>query len=172
MRTVIRAALSVVCLVFFAASALAQTGAGPTAERNMPYGLGMPKPKDKKQKSVSQYQEAKTLLADGKYEAAVPLLQRTVADDPRNDDAWHDLGYASQRLGRNNEALGYYERALSIRPSRKDTRAQLGELHLALGNLAKAEEQLAQLKQLCPSGCPELQRLEAQVAAYKAAHPA
>jgi tetratricopeptide (TPR) repeat protein len=77
-----------------------------------------------------------------------------VSDDPRNDDAWHDLGYASQKLGRYADAVGYYERALAIRPSRKDTLALLGDTQLALNNIAGAEAQRNQLKQICRKVAP------------------
>jgi hypothetical protein len=37
-----------------------------------------------------------------------------------------------------------------------------------MNDLAKAEQQLAVLKGLCPSGCEELEDLEADIADYKA----
>ena len=147
---------------------------GPTPYRdNTPLGGGF-KEKNKKsdQSKKTDYQTARQLMQAGNNADAVPVLLRVVANDPRIDAAWNDLGYASQQLGRNAEAAGYYERALSIKPGRKDTRARLGEVHLALNNLPKAEEQLNQLKQICTSGCDELHTLEAQITAYKAVHPA
>jgi tetratricopeptide (TPR) repeat protein len=159
----------------FAVDAFAQmnTGSLPTRDHT-PLGGGF-KEKNKKTNEAqrkSAYQTAKDLMAARRYDEAVTVLLAVVNDDPRNDDAWNDLGYASQRLGRNAEAVGYYERALSIRASRRDTRARLGEVHLALNNLPKAEEQLNQLRQICTSGCDELQTLQAQITAYKAVHAA
>ncbi len=43
-----------------------------------------------------------SLLASGKYEAAVINLQRGTQLDPRNPDAWYDLGKAQALVGRRN----------------------------------------------------------------------
>ena len=147
--------------------------ARPTPYRdNTPIGGGFKEKKSSDQSKKTDYQTARQLMQAGNYAEAVPVLLPVVANDPRNDDAWNDLGYASRQLGRNAGAAGYYERALSIRAGRRDTRARLGEVHLALNNLPRAEEQLNQLKQICTSGCDELHALEAQITAYKAVHPA
>ena len=151
------------------ATAVAQPVMPPTPWRdNVPMGGGF---KNKKAEKKTDYQAAQELLKADKFDEAIPILLDVVAKDARNDDAWHDLGYANQRLGRNTEAAGYYKRALAIKPARRDTRAKLGEVYLALNNIEKAEEQLKQLTQACPDGCEEQQQLQTQVAAYKTAHP-
>lgn len=168
--------LAVALAAMFAASLLAPAF-GQQEKGSTPYRQPPPigdqfknKLKRGQEKNESKHQAAKDLMAQGKHEEAIPLLQAVVTDDPRNDDAWNDLGLASQRLGRNADAVGYYERALAVRASRKDTRGLLGEVQLALNNLAKAEEQRDRLKALCTEGCAELQTLEGQISAYKAAH--
>lgn len=171
MRTVTFVALATATLAFAATVATAQVNAGSMPERNMPMGLGLPKPKEKDPNEKTAYQKAKDLLAADKFEEAVATLQDVVRDDPRNDDAWHDLGYGNERLKHTGEAVGYYERALAIRAARKDTHWRLGALQLALKNLPKAEEQLGQLKTLCTTSCDELKNLESDIAAYKAANP-
>jgi tetratricopeptide (TPR) repeat protein len=144
---------------------------GPTPYRDYtPMGGGF-KNKKKASDKKTDYQTAQDLLGAGRFEEAIPPLLRVVADDPRNDDAWHDLGFANQRLGRFAEAAGHYERALAIKPTRRNTRARLGEVYLALNNVQKAEEQLTELAKVCGGGCEEQQQLQAQVEAYKAAHP-
>lgn len=167
-------ALCVVFAASIAAPVFGQQEKGATPYREPPPLGDQFKNKLKRgdEKGETKHQAAKDLMAQGKYEEAIPLLQGVVTDDPRNDDAWNDLGLASRRLGRNADAVGYYERALAIRSSRKDTRGLLGEVQLAMDNLAKAEEQRDKLKQLCTEGCAELQTLEGQIAAYKTAHPA
>jgi len=167
MRTVAWTATAVVSLALVATVAAAQTDSIPFPQRDMPIGLGMPQPKNGPDPKTA-YEESRDLLAREKFEAAIPLLQAIVIDDPRNDDAWNDLAFASQRLGRTGEAIGYYERALAIRPARKDTRERLGALQLALDNLPKAEEQLTELNKLCATACDELKSLQTEIAAYKA----
>jgi len=177
MKTTTKAALVFGALLAFSAmtvKAPAQPLGGPTAERDLtPLGGGFKeKKKNKNTAKKTDYQVAQELMGENKNEEAIPVLLRVVADDARNADAWNDLGLASQKLGRNAEAVGYFERALAISPSRKDTRAHLGTVHLAMGSLPKAEEQLAQLKTLCTAWCQEAQNLEGQIAEYKASHPA
>ncbi len=48
---------------------------------------------------------------------AEPLLRRAVTVDPLNVQAWHSLGNTLVRLGRVDEALSYYKRALTINPT-------------------------------------------------------
>ena len=165
MRTIRWTASAVVCLALSATGASAHMNTGGLPQKDIPIGLGMPKPKPD---AKTAYQQSKELIEEKKYAEAVPLLQAVVIDDPRNDDAWHDLAFANQELGHTGEAIGYYERALAIRPVRKDTRSRLGALQLALDNLPKAEEQVTELKRLCTTGCDELKNLEVEIAAYKA----
>ena len=167
-------AISVLAAPEIANPAHAQPEMGVTPNRDLvPIGGGFrEKSKKKDEAKKSEYQVAQGLMSESKYDEAVPMLQRVVADDPRNADAWNDLGLSHQRLGRNAEALADFEHALAISPARKDIRANLGNAHLAMGNLPKAEEQLAQLKTLCTAWCQEAQNLEGQIAEYKAGHPA
>jgi tetratricopeptide (TPR) repeat protein len=128
--------------------------------------------KDKKvQKTETEFQKAEYLIKGEQYEEAIPLLQSVVADNPRDADAWNYLGFASRKLGKNEEALGYYQKALAIDPKHKGAHEYLGELHLQMKNLAKAGEELTALKGLCPAGCEELEDLEADIADYKANNP-
>jgi tetratricopeptide (TPR) repeat protein len=165
--------LAVATTIVTVTAVAAQMVIPPTPYRdNTPMGGGFKNKKKKTEETKkTDYTAAQDLLAAEKFEEAIPVLLGVVANDARNDDAWHDLGYASQRLGRNTEAAGYYERALAIKPARRNTRAKLGEVYLALNNVEKAEEQLKQLTQACPDGCEELQQLQTQVATYKTAHP-
>jgi arylsulfatase A-like enzyme/Flp pilus assembly protein TadD len=58
----------------------------------------------------------------------IALLQRVVADDPKVIDAWFNLGNAHYRAGRHAEAIGYFARALELKP----------DYDLALINMANA----------------------------------
>jgi tetratricopeptide (TPR) repeat protein len=128
--------------------------------------------KKKEEARETDFQKAEYLIKGEKFDEAIPLLQKVVADNPRDADAWNYLGFASRKLGKLDEALGYYQKALGISPSHKGANEYLGELYLMMKNPAKAEEQLGKLKGICPSGCEELEDLEADIADYKAANPA
>ena len=148
----------------------------PAAEARRAPEIPRPSPsgpnKKKEEARETDFQKAEYLIKGEKFDEAIPLLQKVVADNPRDADAWNYLGFASRKLGKLDEALGYYQKALSISPSHKGANEYLGELYLMMKNQPKAEEQLAKLKGICPSGCEELEDLEADIADYKAANPA
>lgn len=167
LATILTTATTIVTITAVAA----QPVIPPTPYRDYtPIGGGF-RDKKKSETKKTDYKTAQEYLAAEKFEEAIPVLLTVVANDARNDDAWHDLGHASQRLGRNTEAAGYYERALAIKSTRRNTRARLGEVYLALNNVDKAEEQLNQLTKACPEGCEEQQQLQTKVTAYKASPP-
>jgi tetratricopeptide (TPR) repeat protein len=119
----------------------------------------------------SDFEKAEDLIEDEQYEQAIPLLQKLVADNPADADAWNYLGYCSRKLGKLDESLGYYKKALGLDPEHKGAHEYLGELYLQMNDVPKAEEQLTVLKTLCPDGCEEREDLEKVIAEYKTAHP-
>lgn len=156
------AAASALCLP--SAVVAAPGGSAPRTE--------MPRPSpsnNNDQQRESDFEKAEYLIKGEQYAEAIPLLQRVVASNGRDADAWNYLGFASRKLGKKEEALGYYQKALAINAKHKGANEYLGELYLMMDNLPKAEEQLATLKGLCPAGCEELEDLEADIADYKAA---
>jgi Flp pilus assembly protein TadD len=56
------------------------------------------------------------LLALGRNGEAADELQRYVRDNPRDADAWANLGNALAALGRHDEALQAFQRAVAINP--------------------------------------------------------
>jgi cytochrome c-type biogenesis protein CcmH/NrfG len=167
------AAATVSVFAFAAIDAFAAGGGGSMPSPSMPRPDTSPssRPSPKVQKRETDFQKAEYLIKAEKYDEAIPLLQSVVADNPRDADAWNYLGFASRKLNKNDEALGYYQKALALDPKHKGAHEYLGELHLQMNNLAKAEEQFTILKGLCPTGCEELEDLEADITDYKSTHP-
>jgi tetratricopeptide (TPR) repeat protein len=177
MKSATRSLIAVVAVAAFgfaAVDAFAAGGGGsmPSPSQPRPDTSPSSKPKPKDRERETNFQKAEYLIKAEKYDEAIPLLQSVVADNPRDADAWNYLGFASRKLNKNDEALGYYGKALALAPKHKGAHEYLGELHLQMGNLAKAEEEFTILKGLCPSGCEELEDLEADIADYKSSHPA
>jgi tetratricopeptide (TPR) repeat protein len=129
-----------------------------------------PSPSSKKEEQrETDFQQAEYLIKGEKYAEAIPILQKVVADNPRDADAWNYLGFASRKLGKKEEALGYYQKALALQPKHKGAHEYLGELYLMMNDLPKAEAQLAKLKEICgATPCEELEDLEADIADFKA----
>ncbi len=130
------------------------------------YGMGSDS--DSKKPVDPNYAAAKQLVEDGKYAEAIPLLEKVVAGDDKNADAFNYLGYSNRQLGNNDVALAHYQKALAIEPRHRGANEYLGELYLTLGDLPKAEERLNVLDDACFFGCDEYTELKNAIAEYKA----
>ena len=125
-----------------------------------------------KYKSYSVSAEMRKAIALVKQEAfadALPFLQKEVAGDPGNADAWNLIGFSSRKLGDYVTSEAAYDKALAINPKHKGALEYKGELYLTLGNLAGAEELLARLRRSCSFNCSEVKDLKDAIAAYKKA---
>ena len=74
------------------------------------------------------------------------------------------IGYSTRKLGRTDEAMGYYARALEMKPGYAVARAYLGEAYLEQGQPAKAAEQLALIELQAGRNCIEYKELAAAMA--------
>ncbi len=113
--------------------------------------------------------EARTLISEQRYEEALAELEEVVAADAGNADAWNLVGFSHRKLERYGPALEGYEKALAIDPRHTEAIEYLGELYLALDDLAQAEEQLAKLVAICGLGCDEYEELKEAIVRYRAA---
>jgi tetratricopeptide (TPR) repeat protein len=111
--------------------------------------------------------EARALVEKGGYAEAIPLLEKVLAAEPKNADAYNYLGFSHRKLSNVEAALDFYRRALEIEPKHLGANEYLGELHLELGELEKAEERLAVLDKACFFGCDEYRDLKKAIKAYK-----
>lgn len=113
------------------------------------------------------YAAAVKAINAGDYPGAIPLLQKSLARDDRNADAYNWLAYATRKSGDPAKSIPIYERALAIDPKHRGAHEYIGEAYLALGNLPKAKEHLARLDKLCLLPCSEYTDLKKAVAAYE-----
>ncbi|MGO7053842.1 tetratricopeptide repeat protein [Rhizobium ruizarguesonis] len=90
---------------------------------------------------------------------------RGLAEDNQQADVCNLMGYTLRKTGDYRTSLTYYTKALELQPDHRAAREYLGELYVETGEMAKAEEQVSSLKQLCPSGCEELEDLQKVIAA-------
>lgn len=111
--------------------------------------------------------EGASLIDNGKFAEAIPLLQKAVAAEPKNADAYNYLGYSHRKLGDTDRAFGYYQKALDIKPKHRGANEYLGELYLEMGDLAKAEERLEVLDKACFFGCGEYSDLKQAIETFK-----
>lgn len=117
--------------------------------------------------SKDLYAQAKAKIEAEDYRGAKPMLEKLLAKSPRDADVLNLMGYCSRKLGDQDEALRYYQKALAVNPKHIGANEYLGELYLEMKDLAKAEERLKVLRQAC-NGCEEQQELEEKIADFKA----
>lgn len=114
------------------------------------------------------YVLAAKLIRGEKYSQAIPLLKNLLLKDGRDADAHNLLGFGTRKLGRFEEALAHYKKALSIKPGHRGAHEYIGETYLALGRLDEARKHLAFLDDDCWLPCEEYTDLKKAVAAYLA----
>jgi len=119
----------------------------------------------------SRMTDAEKAVKAKDYNKAIGLLNRVVADSPKNADAYNYLGYSHRKLGNRDQALTYYNHALYLDPNHRGALEYSGELYLDMSDLPKAEEQLAKLARVCGPRCSEYQELQGEIAKFKAGQP-
>lgn len=112
---------------------------------------------------------ARAQIAAKNWPGAIAELQR-IGDSASAD--WNNLMGYSLRKSATPDLPGaqkHYEAALRIDPRHRGALEYSGELYLMLGDLPKAEQQLAALDRICRLPCEEYTDLKQAVARYKAA---
>jgi len=165
------AAGAALAVVAFAPQGIWAAGDPPKFPSDADKEKPKPKPKKKeKDSSLNQdqiyslgYWQAKT----GQHDAALATL-RSAADqgDPRVQTM---IGFTLRKLGRVDEAFGYYFKALASRPDATTTRQYLGEAYLQIGDPARAREQLAEIGKRCGTACEDYAALAEEIARYERA---
>lgn len=135
-------------------------GGGSSGGSSGGYGSPMGAP------TQSEYQVAVRLIKHEKYSEAIPHLLMALAAKPGDADILNYLGYTKRMTGDFPASLDYYKRALVSKPDHKGAHEYLGELYLQMNDLPSAQNELATLATLCPSGCDERDTLTKSIAAY------
>lgn len=105
------------------------------------------------------YAAAVGLINQERFVEALAELERTQAAVGPHPDILNYMGFTSRKLGRFDEALGYYRQALALDPTHLGATEYLGELYIQMGQLDRARTQLVRLDQLCAYGCAQREEL-------------
>lgn len=116
----------------------------------------------------ADFNRALTLIKQGDFSGAMPLLEKVVHEDDQNADAYHLLGDSLRRQERYDEALRNYQRALKLAPNHRGAHASIGATYLALSQPAQARQHLEALDSTCWFGCKEYDALKQAIAQYEA----
>ena len=100
---------------------------------------------------------AYALAKAGRYDEALQMLDRL--QQPNTAKAWNYRGYATRKLGRTDEGIGYYQKSIALDPRYAQVREYLGEAYMVKQQPSKAREQLTIIKSICGTGCEEYRDL-------------
>lgn len=103
------------------------------------------------------------LAKDGRYTEALALLD--TLQNPNTAKALNYRGYATRKLGRTDEGIGYYLQSVALDPNYAQVREYLGEAYVIKGRIDLAQEQLLKIKALCSTTCEEYEDLAEAIAA-------
>lgn len=114
-------------------------------------------------RSLALMRLAQAEAAAGRYDAANDALESALAVDPRNRQAFLVLADVAKRQELPGKAIRFYREALLIEPNDVAALAGQGEALVAKGAVVKARENLARVKTLCVTSCPEQATLAAAI---------
>lgn len=105
---------------------------------------------------------AYALAKDGRYQEALDVLD--TMKTPHTAEALNYRGYATRKLGRTDEGIGYYLQSVQLDPNYAKVREYLGEAYVIKGRLDLAREQLKRIEKICGgTSCEEYEDLAAAV---------
>ncbi len=111
-------------------------------------------------------ERGKQAIEAGDWDRAASFLERAAGSDSRNADVFNLLAYSYRHLGRLDDAFTNYGRALALDPRHLGAHEYIGEAYLVVGDLAKAEEHLAALTEICAS-CEETEELAEAIETFR-----
>jgi tetratricopeptide (TPR) repeat protein len=106
--------------------------------------------------------QGRALALAGHYENALEALM--AVRNKTDSTVLTYIGYATRKLGKVDEGIAWYHKALVIDPDNIYTHEYLGEGYVAAGRIDLAEQELAKLEALCGKGCEQYEALSAAIA--------
>jgi len=94
---------------------------------------------------------ANALLKADRFEEAIDVLD--LLDNPNTPRALNYRGYATRKLGRIDEGIGYYLKSVALDPAYPQVREYLGEAYIIEGKFDLAKDQLATIEKICGKDC-------------------
>ena len=109
---------------------------------------------------------AYALAKADRYQEAIDVLD--LLGDSNTPRALNYRGYATRKLGRTDEGIGYYLKSVALDPNYPQVREYLGEAYVIQGKFDLAKDQLAAIAKLC--GSKECEYYEDLADALQKAH--
>lgn len=99
----------------------------------------------------------------GRIDAARDYFETALVVDPQNRAALVGLALVARAQGLTGKAIHYYNEALNLSPDDAGLLAAQGEVMVEKGAVLKARENLAKLRAICVTACPEATALNAAI---------
>jgi tetratricopeptide (TPR) repeat protein len=106
------------------------------------------------------------LAKAGRFQEAIDVLD--LLENPNTPRALNYRGYATRKLGRTDEGIGYYLQSVALDPGYAQVREYLGEAYVIQGKFDLARDQLSTIEKLC--GSKECEYYEDLADALEEAH--
>ena len=100
---------------------------------------------------------ARALLNADRFQEAIDVLD--LLDNSNTPRALNYRGYATRKLGRTDEGIGFYLQSVALDPAYPQVREYLGEAYVIEGKFDLAKDQLATIEKLCGKECEYYQDL-------------
>ncbi len=94
---------------------------------------------------------AYALAKADRFQEAIDVLD--MLDNPDTPRALNYRGYATRKLGRTDEGIGYYLKSVALDPVYPQVREYLGEAYVIEGKFDLAKDQLATIGRICGTQC-------------------
>jgi tetratricopeptide (TPR) repeat protein len=94
---------------------------------------------------------AYALAKADRYQEAIDVLD--LLGNPNTPRALNYRGYATRKLGRTDEGIGYYLKSVTLDPNYPQVREYLAEAYVIEGNDELAREQFSTIEKLCGKDC-------------------
>jgi Flp pilus assembly protein TadD len=78
--------------------------------------------------------QAEDAIQKNDFAAAEPLLKKAIDKDPKNYQAWFDLGFVLNRLGRTEESIHAYRQSVAAKPDVFESNLNLGLMLVRANN--------------------------------------
>jgi tetratricopeptide (TPR) repeat protein len=94
---------------------------------------------------------AYALARSGRYQEALAMLD--LMQNPNTAEALNYRGYATRKLGKLEEGIGYYKQSVALDPEYTLVREYLGEAYVIQGKVDLAKQQLSEIEKRCGTTC-------------------
>src|ERR1035441_2901947 len=78
--------------------------------------------------------QAEDAIQKNDFAAAETLLKKAIDKDPKNYQAWFDLGFVLNRLGRTEESIHAYRQSVAAKPDVFESNLNLGLMLVRVNN--------------------------------------